>query len=461
MADRYQNRLFSSDDRDRGGDQRRSGQAESDPLAELARLIGQSDTFAAPGRANARPSASARPPETSWESPDHYEPQAESIEPESYSESYQDPSPGWIRRANVQPQPAPLPPQEYPAEQAWHDQGHESVEAGLGYHQQSDFSRYDDALYDQIETGEQSFQGDREYPDDAYAYQDDYPEEEVHQDKPENRRRGGMKLVAAILAFAFVGTGSAITYKKYIGPRHHVDPPTIIADNTPTKIVPAPSDGAARIPDQSADTAERMVSREEAPIDVDATSANPRVVMPTSSQSVNPTVTPPSDARRVRTVVIQGPTDGTAPQGAVPQGTTSTPQGAASTRSVAAPRNPAASANASANQPLSLAPQTAQARQQVATAAPTAQVAPTAAAESGYLVSISSQDSEAVAKESFRVAQGKYPSVLGSHSVVVRRVELPDGKVKYRAMVGPYRTRAEAVQFCTELKAAGGQCFIP
>jgi hypothetical protein len=28
-------------------------------------------------------------------------------------------------------------------------------------------------------------------------------------------------------------------------------------------------------------------------------------------------------------------------------------------------------------------------------------------------------------------------------------------------MVGPYRTRQEAVQFCTELKAAGGQCFIP
>jgi hypothetical protein len=28
-------------------------------------------------------------------------------------------------------------------------------------------------------------------------------------------------------------------------------------------------------------------------------------------------------------------------------------------------------------------------------------------------------------------------------------------------MVGSYRTRQEAVQFCTELKGAGGQCFIP
>jgi len=51
--------------------------------------------------------------------------------------------------------------------------------------------------------------------------------------------------------------------------------------------------------------------------------------------------------------------------------------------------------------------------------------------------------------------------VLGSRSPVIKRVDLADGKTKYRAMVGPYRTRQEAVQFCTELKAAGGQCFIP
>ena len=77
------------------------------------------------------------------------------------------------------------------------------------------------------------------------------------------------------------------------------------------------------------------------------------------------------------------------------------------------------------------------------------------------MVSISSQDSEAAAKASFRVTQSKYPSVLGSHSPVVQRATLANGKVTYRAMVGPYRTRHEAAQFCTELKAAGGQCFIP
>ncbi|MGY3291551.1 hypothetical protein ACVWWP_004618 [Bradyrhizobium sp. LM3.6] len=53
MAERYQDRPFPSDDYGRGGDQH--GRAESgDPLAELARLIGQTDPFAAQGRPGAR-----------------------------------------------------------------------------------------------------------------------------------------------------------------------------------------------------------------------------------------------------------------------------------------------------------------------------------------------------------------------------------------------------------------------
>jgi hypothetical protein len=62
MADRYQNRHFpAADDYDRGDTPVR---AENDPLAELARLIGQADPFDTPAktphplqsRANVRPS---------------------------------------------------------------------------------------------------------------------------------------------------------------------------------------------------------------------------------------------------------------------------------------------------------------------------------------------------------------------------------------------------------------------
>jgi hypothetical protein len=54
MADRYQDRPFPAhDDYGRGSDQH-GQKGESDPLAELARLIGQTDPFAM-GRANPKP----------------------------------------------------------------------------------------------------------------------------------------------------------------------------------------------------------------------------------------------------------------------------------------------------------------------------------------------------------------------------------------------------------------------
>src|SRR4051794_19063517 len=59
MADRYQDRPFPADGFGRGGNQ----QADADPLAELARLIGQNDPFAQSGRATpqAAPRGMARP----------------------------------------------------------------------------------------------------------------------------------------------------------------------------------------------------------------------------------------------------------------------------------------------------------------------------------------------------------------------------------------------------------------
>jgi hypothetical protein len=178
---------------------------------------------------------------------------------------------------------------------------------------------------------------------------------------------------------------------------------------------------------------------------------------------------PNNEPRRIRTLAVKGDA---ADNGGIPAGASAPQRPAPPTRSVAAPaaapaappaRNPA-SANASANPPMSLAPQASESEPPTRMAATNpAQTAPAGAAEGGgsFLVSVTSQDSESAARESFRVAQGKYASVLGSRSPVIRRVDLADGKTKYRAMVGPYRTRQEAVQFCTELKGAGGQCFIP
>ncbi|RIK98205.1 MAG: SPOR domain-containing protein, partial [Proteobacteria bacterium] len=51
-------------------------------------------------------------------------------------------------------------------------------------------------------------------------------------------------------------------------------------------------------------------------------------------------------------------------------------------------------------------------------------------------------------------------SVLGNHAPVIKRADLGTKGVHYRAMVGPFGNQDQAAQFCGNLKAAGGQCFV-
>jgi hypothetical protein len=535
MADRYQDKPFPSDDYGRGGDQH--GRTESDPLAELARLIGQTDPFAAQSRSTARPPAAAAPYQ---EPAQHYDDYAQDGYQQGYDEPAPPPQPGppsWMRRANVQPQAAPEPdypvsvnpvhplhrygaqaaqaepsfqqPQAYQGQgyqpqvhqqptyqdqgfqdQGYQDQGYQDQgyqdHAHQDPHEQPDPSRYDEALYGRLEAGQEDFQREPAYPDDPYAFQSEYPEADI--DEPQ-KPRGGMMTVVAILALAVVGTGAAFAYKTYIGSPRSGEPPIIKADNTPTKVVPAPTDSAAKVSDRmaSGDGSEKIVPREEAPVDLNAKSGGPRVVFPPLNQNANPppvasvspsAALPPSagqlpsngtlpnnEPRRIKTLAVKGDqTDSTAPQAAA--GSAKPAAAAKPAAPPAAARSNPASANASANQPLSLAPQAgpaeAPASQRMAATTPT-QIVPPSSAGGGYLVQVSSQLSEDGAQASYRVLQGKYGSVLGSRAPVVKRVDLTDkGKgIVYRAFAGPFGSAEEAVQVCNSLKSAGGpQCLV-
>jgi len=516
MAERYQDRPFPSDDYGRGGNPH--GRTESDPLAELARLIGQTDPFAAQGRPAAQPPAA---PPQSYQDHDDLQ--------DDYQQDYSEPAaptpPSWMRRANVQPQPAPEPEPDYPVSvspvhplhrysaqpaapepdfhqpQAYQDHAYQGQAYQQPAHQQQDHayqqqayqepyqqpdpSRYDDALYGRLEAGEQDYQREPAYPDDPYAYQSDYPEAEAEEPK---KQRGGMMTVAAILALAVVGTGAAFAYKTYVGSPRSGEPPIIKADNTPTKIVPAPTDSSAKVPDRmvTGDGTEKIVPREEAPVDVNAKAGGPRVVFPPLNQnanppsvaSVSPSAVPPPGAsngtlpnnspRAIRTVAVKGDqTDSATPQSAAAaRPTTAAPKPVAAPAAPAAPRNPPTSANASANQPMSLAPQSVPAaeppQQRMAATAPT-QIAPATSSGGGYIVQVSSQQSEDSAAASYRVLQGKYGSILGSRSPVIKRTDLTDkGKgIVYRAFAGPYGSAEEATHACNSLKSAGlPNCFV-
>jgi hypothetical protein len=493
MADRYQDRPFPADD-DRG---------ESDPLAELARLIGQTDPFATVGRAN--PKAQPR----NVPAPDPYQhqppPEAEDSPPAG--------PPPWMQRANrqevkkpVYDEPEPAPEQDYQPSPVHplhrYAAQHQHAAPQQDYHEpefdeyegEVDPARYDDALYGQIESGAQDYQREPAYPDDSYAYQDGY---EDGADDQGEKRRGGIVTVAAVLALAVIGTGAAFAYRSYVGSPRSGDPPIIRAENSPTKIVPSPADVANKTPDRmpAGDGTEKIVPREEAPVDINGRAGGgPRVVFPPLNPNGNPPsaasvapnnmplasagavptngTLPNNEPRKIKTFSVRGDqSDAGAPAAtSPPTGKPATGPKTAAPPAQVAPRIPPSSANASANVPMSLSPQAAPSapaadtKTRVATTTNPVQTAPPAAASTGasggYVVQVSSQRSEADAQASFKALQGKFPSVLGSQSPLIKRADLGDKGVYYRAMVGPFGSADEASQLCGNLKSAGGQCVV-
>ncbi len=488
MANRYQDRPFpAEDDYDRGGESHASANGDSDPLAELARLIGQTDPLGTMGRANLPVQPRAR----ELDRHDQYQ-----LPPQADQETDDGPipapgPPSWMQRTARQEAPEPEP--DYPS--AVHpvhryatthaapvaDDIYAPPFADAGH--EPDPSRYDDALYGDLDSGAEDFQHDPVYADDAYD-QDGYSDgAEDHVPK----RRGGMVTVVVVLALAVLGTGGAFAYRTFMGSARSGEPPIIRADAGPTKIVPAPADGIAKVPDRmsSGDGTEKIVPREEAPVDVNAKSG-PRVVFPPLNQNGNPpsmaivgqSATPSANAgngtlpnnepRKVRTLSVRGdqPDGAATPVTATPAAAAK--QAAAARASATAPavalRTLPSAANANANAPLSLSPQSAQPAAEpptrVATTTP-AQIAPSGGGGSGgYLVQVSSQKNEADAQASYRALQGKFPAVLGSRAPVIKRADLGEKGIYYRAMVGPFGSPDEASQFCGSLKSAGGQCVV-
>ena len=70
------------------------------------------------------------------------------------------------------------------------------------------------------------------------------------------------------------------------------------------------------------------------------------------------------------------------------------------------------------------------------------------------------QKSEAEAQSSYRAMQQKYPGMLGSREASIRRADLGQAGIWYRAQIGPFTTAEQATAFCDNLKAAGGQCMV-
>jgi hypothetical protein len=477
-------------------------QPADDPLAELARIVGQDDPFR--GAFHGQRGAAAQP----VSQPPRHEPAIE-----------------W------EPEPeAAAAPQE--------------PETGARVVAFDDYVRYPAAqpvsqreTYSQTET-EPVYEPEGLLP----QHDDDFIEEET------GRRFGfNGKLVGAVAAalVAVAGIGLAITLRGGSSTQlaSGKQPPVIKADTGPTKVAPQ-NPGGVEVPDQNKQIYERgvqdakaakIVGGDEQPVDVaqttraDApaemagaqqTSTGLALPKPAAPQPAIPGLGPP---RVVKTVpvrpdgsvvdasqapgsramamvpppppmAIPGMTTGALPQDpagaasrlpAMPAPSASTglstppkpktvPVETITATTAAAPalNTPVAKPPVAAQTPVAkpAAPAQAQApapaptpaRQQVASTQPLAPVdtaaAAAAAAAGGFAVQLAAPASEQEAKDTLSRLQKRFGNELGTYKLGVRKADVGDRTV-FRVRVSNL-TREDANVLCTKLQAAGGVCFI-
>lgn len=451
MAERYQDHRHIPDDDEPVTAARDATKADGDPLAELARLIGQSDPFANFGRSNpthpVRQGArqSGRTPAPEHAADEYFD--RDVFEPQPTQR------PSWVQRAeaiaaaepeaepNFNSRPHPL----HRARDHALEDPEDSYPPPLPPGRPSAVPAYDEVAY----PAEEASYDPRELQpgfDRSYVQADEYvDQQEVARERP---RRTGALIAAGVLALAVVGTGGAFAYRTYFSAPRSNNPPVITADTSPIKVVPPTSDASSKlIQDRLGSSGgENLVSREEKPVDVrDPTKAGPRNPFPPPNAATGnkaATSPPPTTAlpggdepRRIRTFVVKGDQNDIAQTPVAKQAPKMTPP-------TSPPRTTASTSIA--NGPMSLAPQSM----------------PAAPVGGGYVVQLSAQRSEADAQASYRALQGKFPAVLGSRSPLIKRADLGEKGTFYRAAVGPFATPEEAAQVCGNLKSAGGQCVV-
>ena len=468
----------------------------NDPLAELARLIGQSDPFSEPDRGGGsvpetRPRADA--------SPSDWRKTAAAMARESMRAApVADPHFEQLDSAVAAARALRASPDDQPAYQAHDDQlAYQPHPVHAGYDQAADpeVGYADSGYYEEPHGGAQmdeglhaphqaAAQGDHESENYFFDGAPVPSEERVYDDPPRARATNSLVTVAVLIGCGILGTAGAYGYRTYHSGTGATDAPIISADKTPNKVVPAAAGGdQGKSVERVGAANERVVPRQEEPVTLPDPSSQrgvlpaPFTTSPGPGPSVQTNAAPQSapagtEPKKVRTVLIRP--DGIDPMARPVSGMGTAPQSAPS-QPVATTRQPAAAKPAPApaparngGGPLSLEPQAGDAAPsnqptpRAAAATPKlASVAPaTSGSSGGYVVQISSQRSEADAQASFRSLQSKYPSQLGDREVIVRRADLGPKGVFYRAMVGPFGSAGDADQFCGGLKAAGGQCIV-
>jgi len=294
-------------------------------------------------------------------------------------------------------------------------------------------------------------------PDGQFGTGEYYPDEAHYNDVHDNavpKHRRGLGVVAAVIGLALVGAAGASRYWMWSGGGNS-EPPVIAADTTATRIVPSaqggddPSNRRIDSPKDS-NAAAPVVERNEMPPQMLPSAAG--VYGPAPNQRAAPAPQPSNvvDSAEAHTLHTERIVTTQVPNVDPDQTTGSLPGSAASNAALPAPKKQGVGRS---NQGATdLAPVV------VGSSSPT--VESRAAPAGSYVVQLSSQRSEKAAQTTSRALQIKYPTIFDDRRPFIRRSDLGDKGVFYRAQVGPFTALKEANQFCGRLKKAGGQCVV-
>lgn len=312
--------------------------------------------------------------------------------------------------------------------------------------------------------------------------------------------------VGAGIAVVAVAVTGALTYKGLHATSSGGSVPLVQADTTPLKVAPKVADGV-EIPDQNRQIYDRnatskdssgpikIVNREEQPLDV-AEAARATGAPPANQGTTTPGSSPFEafgEPRRVRTVAVKPEAppapapapvaEAEAPVSPMPTMVlpTSDPTPVKPARTVrsadalAGPISPvsepapeAASPAKTKPTPVPVAAASKKAPQRVASVADTMQVSPettqatsasidTTSPVSGYSVQLGVRNSASDARAALHQMQAKFSKLAGKPELI-RQAEV-NGKTIFRVRVGPL-AKDEASSLCSALQGEGGQCFV-
>lgn len=381
-----------------------------DPLAELARLIGQGDPYAErdPGRS----AGDATAPGFDWAAnedyaeqrghdEDHYAPPP--LPPASYAHTRDEPY--------YEPEP-PAAEQFFSGPAAKFggfggDSEAEQLGPVLPHRQLPAFMSPAPADRYEAQAPEFAQEAGEDYGD----YADDYYDE-----PPCPQRRGGLIVMMAVLGLVIVGTAGAFAYRAMFGGIAFPSlPPIIKANIAPNKIVPSSSGDAqadyAKAAAATQAAMDKLVSREEQPVNMEPPKVSSRVVatIPVGAGQTAPPpaaaapapaavgsapAAPEATAPPFNTASAAAPNEASAPPPPMPMAAAPPPSEPKKVRTVLIHSDQSAAAAA---QPTAPAPTARSARAAAAAAKPATSTAPSRVAANAPMSIMPGADGEAVA----------------------------------------------------------------